>query len=91
MNEQTTTQPPQRTYALPPSLPPRGLRRVEAAAYIGVSPSLFDQMIFEGAMPKPVRFKGRVIWDRHAIDLAWEELVAKSNPEAAASEWDRLT
>lgn len=57
-----------RDYALPPSLAPRGLRRVEAAAYIGVSPSSFDAMIAEGVMPKPKRWGGRVIWDRHMLD-----------------------
>ena len=30
---------------LPVSLPPRGLSRVEAAAYVGVSPSLFNEMM----------------------------------------------
>ncbi len=32
---------------------PRGLSRVEAAHYIGVSPSLFDAMVKDGRMPQP--------------------------------------
>ena len=32
---------------LPPSLPPRLLSRVEAAEYVGVSPSLFDALVRE--------------------------------------------
>jgi hypothetical protein len=36
---------------LPPSLPPRGLSRAEAAAYVGVSTSLFDIMVADGRMP----------------------------------------
>ena len=41
---------PERRSALPPSLPPRGLSRVQAAEYIGVSPSLFDEMVRDGRM-----------------------------------------
>ena len=40
---------------LPPSLAPRGLSLVQAAAYIGVSPSLFDEMVRDGRMPKAKR------------------------------------
>lgn len=39
-----------RAITLPPSLPPRGLSRGEAAAYIGVSPNFFDDMIRQGIM-----------------------------------------
>ena len=60
-----------REIVLPPSLAPRGLRRVEAAAYIGVSPSFFDWMISEGLMPRPKRVAGRVIWDRVLLDEAF--------------------
>lgn len=59
---------------LPPSLPPRGLSRVEAAAYIGVSASHFDQLVKEGVMPKPVRFGTRTVWDRLKVDLAFVAL-----------------
>lgn len=64
----------QRDVVLPPSLAPRGLRRVEAAAYIGVSPSLFDWMMAEGLMPKPKRVGGRVIWDRLQLDEAFASI-----------------
>src|SRR5436309_15841447 len=49
---------------LPLSLPPRGLSRSEAAAYVGVSPSLFDAMVKDGRMPQPKRINSRTIWDR---------------------------
>lgn len=58
----------QAVHALPPSLPPRGLNRVEAAAYIGVSPSMFDLMVKDGRMPGPKRINGRVVWDRQKVD-----------------------
>lgn len=59
---------------LPTSLPPRGLSRVQAAAYIGVSPTLFDQMVEDRRMPKPVRINARVLWDRIELDDAFAAL-----------------
>ncbi|MEW5421909.1 helix-turn-helix transcriptional regulator [Amorphus sp. 3PC139-8] len=61
---------------LPPSLPPRGLSRVEAARYIGVSPTTFDQLIAGGLMPGPKRIRRRTVWDRVALDRSFEMLPA---------------
>jgi hypothetical protein len=63
-----------RADVLPRSLPPRGLCRVEAAAYVGVSPSLFDQMVKDGRMPKAKHINSRMVWDRLMLDLAFEAL-----------------
>lgn len=60
--------------ALPLSLPPRGLTRVQAAAYVGVSPTLFDQMVDDGRMPRPKRINARKVWDRRTIDEAFDAL-----------------
>lgn len=65
---------PKRVDVLPISLPPRGLSRTIAAAYIGVSPTLFDQMVFDGRMPKPKQINSRRIWDRHEIDRYFDAL-----------------
>ncbi len=65
---------PQRAEVLPPSLPPRGLTREQAAAYVGVSPSLFDEMVKDGRMPKPKRPNARTVWDRRKVDLAFDRL-----------------
>lgn len=54
--------------------PPRGLSRDEAARYIGVGPTLFDEMVDDGRMPKPKRANSRVIWDRIALDAAFSDL-----------------
>lgn len=59
---------------LPPSLPPRGLSRVQAAAYVGVSPSLFDAMVDDGRMPKALRVNSRAVWDLRAVDAAFSAL-----------------
>lgn len=59
---------------LPRSLPPRGLSRVQAAAYIGVSPSLFDEMVRDGRMPKPKTINSRKVWDKEKLDDAFAAL-----------------
>jgi predicted DNA-binding transcriptional regulator AlpA len=74
----------QRHEALPLSLPPRGLSRVESAAYVGVSPSLFDTMVADGRMPKPKRINSRTIWDRKRLDEAFEALP----DEGERNPWD---
>lgn len=75
---------------LPLSLPPRGLNRVQAAAYIGVSPSLFDRMIADGVMPKPKRIWGRVVWDRLRIDEAFTA-IPNDDDTPRKSIWDEVT
>lgn len=50
----------------------RGLGRIEAATYIGVSPSLFDQMVKDGRMPPLKRVNSRTIWDRLTLDIAFD-------------------
>lgn len=57
-----------RSSTLPLSLPPRGLSRVQAAEYVGVSPSTFDKMVSDGQMPPPKKMRGRTIWDRKRLD-----------------------
>lgn len=59
---------------LPRSLPPRGLSRVQAAEFIGVSATKFDAMVADGRMPRPKRIDGRVVWDREALDRAFAAL-----------------
>lgn len=66
--------PKMRAPALPPSLPPRGLSRTEAAAYIGVSPTLFDELVRDGRMPKAKRINARAVWDRHHVDRAFDAI-----------------
>ena len=71
---------------LPLSLPPRGLSREQAAAYVGVSPSLFDMLIRDGRMPGPKRVNSRVIWDRLKLDAAFEAL-ADTDAGGPEDEW----
>ncbi len=57
---------------------PRGLSREEAARYVGVGATKFDEMVKDGRMPKPKRVDGRVVWDRAALDLAFSDLPDES-------------
>lgn len=66
----------------------RGLSRAQAAAYIGVSPSLFDEMIRDGRMPAPKRMNARTVWDRLALDRAFDRLPGGSADDAPDGEWD---
>ena len=71
--------------ALPLSLPPRGLTRGQAAAYVGVSPTLFDQMVDDGRMPRPKRINARTVWDRRKIDGAFDALPGDETDVSDAS------
>lgn len=54
--------------------PPRGMRRPEAARYVGISITKFDQMVSDGRMPKPKRIESIVVWDRVQLDAAFTDL-----------------
>jgi predicted DNA-binding transcriptional regulator AlpA len=72
---------------LPLSLTPRGLSRGQAAEYIGVGVTKFDEMVDDGRMPRPKRIDGRLVWDRVKLDAAFDELDDDIRPK---NEWDEL-
>ncbi|MCC6780594.1 MAG: hypothetical protein IT537_28795 [Hyphomicrobiales bacterium] len=74
------------TKVLPLSLAPRGLSREQAAAYVGVSPSLFDMLVKDGRMPGPKRINARAVWDRLKLDAAFEAL-ADTEEASTDDEW----
>ena len=53
---------------------PRGLRRPDAARYVGVGLTKFDELVADGRMPKPKTVDGCVIWDRIRLDDAFDSL-----------------
>jgi predicted DNA-binding transcriptional regulator AlpA len=71
-------------WPLPPSLAPRGINREQAAAYVGISPSLFDELVKDGRMPKPKTINSRKVWDRQRLDEAFSALP----DEASRNPWD---
>ena len=99
---------------------PRGMSRVQAASYVGVSPSLFDAMVQDrrtvdfvvvpdrsqlseivrrardgrlrtnignvSTLPGPKLINSRTVWDRFALDLAFEALPDRDS----RNPWDGL-
>ena len=65
---------------------PRGLSREDAAAYVGVSASLFDLLVSDGRMPTPKRVNSRIIWDRYRLDDAFDELPDRQSKKT--NPWD---
>lgn len=64
--------------------PRRGLTRLEAAGYVGVSTTMFDKMVQTKKMPAAIRIGARTIWDIHALDEAFELLT----DQEASNPWD---
>ena len=54
-----------------------GFRRTEAAAFIGVSPTKFDQMVKAGDMPEPHRMGGVVIWRGDELKARFDRLTGR--------------
>ena len=58
------------------------------AGYVGVSPSLFDQMVEDGRMPPPIRINNRKVWDVRSIDRAFEALPIDGEESGSRNTWD---
>jgi predicted DNA-binding transcriptional regulator AlpA len=63
-----------------------GMNRTEAAAYIGVSPSTFDEMVKDSGMPPPKRIGARRVWDIRQVTLAFDKLPGGADDDQ--NEWD---
>lgn len=57
-----------------PHAPRRGLSRIEAAIYVGVGVTKFDEMIADGRMPTARLIDGRKVWDIRRLDMAFDAL-----------------
>lgn len=65
-----------------------GLSRSEAAEYIGIGASLFDEMVDLGKMPPPKLIGGRKVWRRVDLEKAFAELPYDGqNQTKADSPW----
>jgi excisionase family DNA binding protein len=74
-----------RPSVLPPTLAPRLLSREQAAAYLSVSPSKFDQLVDDGRMPRPRVIDRRRAWDIRSLDSAIDDLPVDGVDDADAS------
>ena len=70
------------------SFAPRGLSRVQSAAYISVSPNKFDEMVRDGRMPPPKVIDRRKVWDRLELDERFEGLPIDGSPDV--NPWDEV-
>lgn len=75
---------------------PRGLRREAAAAWVGFSPTKFDELVKEGLMPPGKKVRGCRVWDRYQLDTAFENLPDDDAtpdlvPKSAAEAWDAVS
>ncbi len=64
------------------------VKREDAARYVGVSPTKFDQLVAERRMPRPKKIDARRVWDVRKLDEAIDDL-----PDAGddtASPFDRV-
>jgi hypothetical protein len=71
-------------------LAPRGLNREQAAEYVGVGMTLFDAMVGDGRMPKPIEVNSRRIWDRQRLDRSFDALTEKTATDDGANEWKEI-
>ena len=65
--------------------PRRGLARDEAARYIGIGVTKFDELVRDGRMPQARRVDGRKVWDIRALDMAFEALPVEDS--TAGNSW----
>ncbi|HVX34848.1 MAG TPA: excisionase family DNA-binding protein [Hyphomicrobium sp.] len=78
-----------RAAILPPNLPPRGLSRDEAAAYLGLGVTKFDELVAENRMPKPKVVGSRRIWDRKQLDCFFSALPDTEGNAEPDDVWSR--
>ena len=71
---------------------PRGLRREQAAHYVGISPTSFDSLVHDGTMPRPTKVKGHIVlWDRRALDQSLDQLFDGTNDECSKNPYDDIS
>ena len=67
--------------------PPRLLRADRAAAYLAMSQSTFLDLVKRGVLPKPVKLRGIIAWDRLKLDGAVDAF-ADERPSSSKNTMD---
>ena len=67
-----------------------GLSRSEAAEYVGLGLTLFEDMVEAGLMPKPKKVKSRLVWSRLALEKEFAELPEDGQDKKKAGQWSDL-
>ena len=68
-------------------LEPLGLSREDAAAFIGVSATKFDQLVADGRMPAPRLADARVLWSRLELIDAFYALPLRAANSDVVNPW----
>jgi hypothetical protein len=61
---------------------PRGVSRIDAARYLGISPSKFDELRKDKRIGPARLIDGRKVWDLRDLDIAFEAFPLEENAEA---------
>lgn len=84
----STTSPRNDAKAWRAAAPRRGLSREEAAIYVGISASKFDELVKVGRMPKAKKIGSRRLFDMRALDLAFDDLPSEDSAHSEDNPWD---
>ena len=78
-----------RISALPPSLVPAGISREQAAEYVGLGTTKFDELVRDGRMPKPKLVDSRKVW---VVDRLKAALLAlpEEGEAPVVNPWDSI-
>jgi hypothetical protein len=61
------------------SYTPRGFRAAEAATYLGMGLTKFLDLVDAGRLPRPKAIDKMRIWDRHALDAAFDDFAEQDD------------
>lgn len=64
------------------------MRRDDAAAYLGISTTKFDDWVAKGVMPGPKSQDRVKVWDRYRLDQAFESLPDEA--DSGSDSWAHL-
>jgi predicted DNA-binding transcriptional regulator AlpA len=55
------------------------MKAERAAAYLSISRSKFLELVEQGKLPKPVHIDSLTLWDRLALELAFEQMTSDND------------
>ena len=67
---------------------PRGMSREQAAIYVGVGTTKFDEMVADGRMPKAREIDRRRVWDRNELDACFDNLAHSGEQSSETNPFD---
>ena len=65
-----------------------GLRRPQAARYVGVGVTKFDEMVSDGRMPKPREIGTVKVWSRIELEEAFYDLPPAT--DGSGNPWEQI-